>query len=142
MAINKKNEPPRKPTPKIGKITNTASRQKYKRNNPHCEVCLLEGIIHPATELHHIIPGLGRTDEEWNHINLCQSRHQEATQHVHGRSAQLFNVLLFGIKLLKKEITYKKLQELNLLEEVKLAAEKIKPLWEAWEKGEIKNGTN
>jgi hypothetical protein len=127
----------RPPMPKTPKVKNSLLIQLYKRQNPHCEVCILDGDLHDATDLHHIIPGTGRTDEPFNIIHLCQRHHTEATEHINGRAAQLFNIMLLAIKLLKYEVDEKKLMELRLLHQVKIARDQLKPKWKAYVRGEL-----
>jgi len=64
------NRPPR---PKFRKIKSSTVLQKYRRDNPYCEICALDNIKNTfALELHHIIPNTERTDELYNIIMLCQ----------------------------------------------------------------------
>jgi 5-methylcytosine-specific restriction endonuclease McrA len=98
--------------PKSVKITNKPLSQWYKSQHKQCEICVLDGVISSPVQLHHIIPGTGRTDEIWNIICLCEGCHRLATEHINGASAQQFNILLFALKYLKGEITQKKLYQI------------------------------
>lgn len=61
---------------------------KWQESNGLCELCLKDGIINEAREIHHIVP----INENWNKrldydnlIALCPSHHQEQ----HNRDSQL-----------------------------------------------------
>jgi hypothetical protein len=127
----------RSPMPKNLKIKNTSFIQLYKRQNPHCEVCILDGVLNPATDLHHLVPGIGRTDEIWNVIHLCQKHHTDATIHIKGNSGILFNYTLFTLKLLKLEITEEKLINLGIFDQVKIIKPGLEEKWKAYVKGEL-----
>jgi hypothetical protein len=129
MALVKKGEKALPPYQKTGKVKNATTRQKYKRDNPCCELCLLEGELTAATELHHIKPGLLSSDFIWNMINLCWRHHQEATEHINGESAQKLNLVCLTIKLLKKEITEEILEKLLCLNEVLELYHQLLPGW-------------
>ena len=53
---------------------------KWQESNGLCELCLKDGIINEAREIHHIVP----IEKDWNKrldyenlIALCPSHHQE-----------------------------------------------------------------
>lgn len=61
-------------------------RNYYIKNHPLCEMCMEEGVVKEAEDVHHIIPFLtGETDEErWkllldedNLKSLCSKHHVE-----------------------------------------------------------------
>lgn len=61
---------------------------KWQESNGLCELCLKDGIINEAREIHHIVP----IEKDWNKrldydnlIALCPSHHQEQ----HNRDSQL-----------------------------------------------------
>lgn len=66
----------------------TLRNQKFYDANGLCELCLKDGIINEAREIHHIVP----IEKDWNKrldydnlIALCPSHHQEQ----HNRDSQL-----------------------------------------------------
>ena len=69
-------------------------KQEWKDANGLCEMCLKNGIITEAREIHHIIP----IEQDWNKrfnydnlIALCPQCHQN----VHDRDSQLQKFLRF-----------------------------------------------
>jgi len=115
MAITIKGEDPRGPASLIGKVVNSQTRQAYKREYPFCEFCKLEGYYNTKhIDTHHIIPGLGRTDEWWNYLSACRFKHHnQCTTHINGRKAVAMNFLAFAYKFVKGEITEAKLIEIG-----------------------------
>ncbi len=109
----------RKPLPKTIKIKSPSLKAKYRKENKHCELCLLDGLLNAyQLETHHILPGLNRTDELWNIMRLCKKCHFSATEHIHGATAKRVNYKCFAIKYLKDEITNEKLERLGVDSEV------------------------
>lgn len=122
--------------PKNPKVRNKPFVDLYRYDNPNCEVCLLDGLIISRDDIHHIIPGL-RLDLIWNIISLCRNHHICATEHINGNEAKKFNMLLFAIKYLKNEITDKKLLELEIIEQVLLAASFIEDKFNKYKRGQL-----
>ena len=109
----------RKPLPKTIKIKAPTLLAKYRLQNKYCELCAHKGKLEAyRLEIHHLIPGAGRTDEIWNIIRLCGPCHDSATLHKHGVKAKHVNYQFFAIKYLKDEISEEKLLILNLEIEV------------------------
>jgi len=136
VAFNLKNEPPRLPAPKQGKVKNSAFRQNYKRENPNCEICRFNGDNIPASELHHIEPkGRGGPDLLWNSIHLCNGCHRECTEHLKGTQAIANNMMCFSLKLLKKEISKKTLTGLNIYDIVYQLKCSMELRWNQLQKG-------
>ncbi len=105
----------RKPLAKTIKIKSSTLISKYRKDNKHCELCLLDGLLDAYhLETHHILPGINRTDEIWNIMRLCRKCHDSATIHIHGETAKRVNHKCFAIKYLKNEITSEKLESLGV----------------------------
>lgn len=104
----------RRPRPRSVKVQDPYLKKTYGKANPYCEACLLEGVQNSfQIELHHIIPGHGRTDEIWNIIRICKKHHTQATYHIVGLEALQANVILLSIKWLKGELPKQKIYELS-----------------------------
>jgi hypothetical protein len=79
----------RLPMPKNTKHKSPALVASYKDENQYCERCKAVSITETgglgklvvATETHHIVPGIYRTDEAWNLVRLCHECHVLCTNH-------------------------------------------------------------
>lgn len=107
--------------PKIPKVRNSQLKKWYRSEYPYCEVCILEDFYNVVDiELHHIIPGDGRTDKKWNIISLCRKHHREATYHsTEYNHAKDSNAACFCIKLFKGEISLDRIEKLGFIREVR-----------------------
>ncbi len=122
--------------PKSQKIRNTQHRSFYRSQHPFCEICILETGYYntTGTELHHIIPGDGRTDELWNMISVSRKHHNDCTTHIQGSKADLPNIICFAVKLLKGEISTDRLEKLGKLKEVWQAAGQLQGAFDKYVK--------
>jgi hypothetical protein len=106
----------RPPRPKGVKVSDKTLCTRYRKANQFCEVCWLNGRTRGVgLELHHLIPGYGRTDEIWNLIMLCHECHMLCTEHIHGVKAKERNLVCWVIKWFKSEVSITKLIELDLV---------------------------
>jgi len=60
---------------KVKRIKNRKSIIKYLINNPNCQICKGNGIDNIAVEVHHILHGTIKTDENWNYLSVCRKCH-------------------------------------------------------------------
>lgn len=117
--------------PKNGVYRSTPERAFYKSKFNYCELCKLEGHEIFIVELHHILSGLGRTDRAWNFIMLCRRHHDLCTEHIHGEKAIRANLVCWCLKFIKKEISKKKLIELQVWEPVERLFPEMQEIYKA-----------
>ena len=76
-----------------------STRDDYIEQHPFCEQCLMNGIVKPATDVHHIVPfSQGRTDEERWQLLLDFSNLRALCKKCHHRVHELGEIRLEQIE--------------------------------------------
>jgi hypothetical protein len=121
--------------PKQPKIKNSQLVKHYRSQHKQCEVCVLDGEYTPADDLHHIIPGHGRTDQIWNIIMLCRKHHILCTEHIQGERGKRMNIMMLAIKYLKAEIGDTRLRQIGLYDETMVAVPLLEKQFNLYKRG-------